>query len=82
MQDKIDGVLQKTGNLEVTVCDSLKYWHKLIENLKPNEPWVDNCSTELLDGPVLMHELGNAQLNSVSEALFLRLSVSFFLYAM
>lgn len=59
------------GDLEVTVYDSLKYWHKLIENVKPNEPWVDNYSTELLDGPVLMHELENAQLNSS----FLRLSV-------
>lgn len=59
MQDKID------SDLEVTEYDSLKYWHRLIENVKPNEPWVDNYSTELLDGPVLMHGLGNAQLNSV-----------------
>ncbi|RLV89146.1 hypothetical protein DV515_00015037 [Chloebia gouldiae] len=42
LQGKID------GDLEVTVDDSLKYWQKLIENVKPNEPWVDNYSTELL----------------------------------
>lgn len=41
----------------------LEVLHKLIENVKLNEPWVGNYSTELLDGPVLMHELGNAQLS-------------------
>ena len=74
MRDKRYGILQNIGNIEVTVYDSLTYCHKLTENLKRNEPWVDNCSKELLDEPVVMHKLASAQLNSVSEAAFLRLS--------
>lgn len=74
MPDKRYGILQNTGNLEVTVYDGLIYRHMLTENLERDESWVGNCSEELLDEPVVMHKLASAQLNSVSEATFLRLS--------
>jgi len=63
VQDKRYGILQNIGNLEVMVYDGLIYCHKLTENWKCSEPWVDNCSKELLDEPVVIHKLASEQLN-------------------